>query len=88
MEKPRGLVGLINLGSTSYQCAVVQLLMATGPFVNFFLSGQADQERNTTNPLGFGGKLGKSFSDLANGIWLDPESVLNTWKSFKAQFGF
>ena len=67
----RGVIGLTNLGNTSFQNSVCQCLLATIPIVNFILSGRYENEINISNPLSSGGVIAKEFAKLAQYAWVN-----------------
>ncbi|KAG5517949.1 hypothetical protein PMAC_000404 [Pneumocystis sp. 'macacae'] len=63
-----GAVGLQNLGNSCYMNAALQCLTHTSELTTYFLSGVYRWEVNSTNPLGTGGQLARSYAALLNSL--------------------
>ncbi|EMR09991.1 hypothetical protein PNEG_01749 [Pneumocystis murina B123] len=61
-------IGLQNLGNSCYMNAALQCLMHTSELTTYFLSGVYHSEINSTNPLGTGGQIAKSYATLLNNL--------------------
>ncbi|KDN35786.1 cysteine proteinase [Tilletiaria anomala UBC 951] len=68
-ERPRGLVGLQNLGNTCFMNSALQCMSNTLELQQYFVSGVYKQELNSDNPLGMGGALAEAFGSLLEKIW-------------------
>lgn len=63
-----GAVGLQNLGNSCYMNAALQCLTHTSELTTYFLSGVYRWEVNSTNPLGTGGQIARSYAALLNSL--------------------
>lgn len=68
-DRPRGLIGLQNLGNTCFMNSALQCMSNTVELQQYFVSGVYKQELNTDNPLGMGGALAEAFGNLLERIW-------------------
>ena len=67
--RPRGLIGLQNLGNTCFMNSALQCMSNTVELQQYFVSGVYKQELNSDNPLGMGGALAEAFGNLLEKIW-------------------
>lgn len=75
-----GLTGLDNLGNTCYLNSIVQCLANTRPLRDYFLVNKYEDDINTENPLGTGGKLAVSFAHVMGNLWSGKERSLSPYK--------
>ncbi|KAG4302702.1 hypothetical protein PCK1_001057 [Pneumocystis canis] len=61
-------IGLQNLGNSCYMNAALQCLTHTTELTTYFLSGMYRWEVNSTNPLGTGGQIARSYATLLNSL--------------------
>ncbi|CAJ1945668.1 unnamed protein product [Cylindrotheca closterium] len=69
VENGDGVVGLYNMGNTCYMNASIQCLSHTPIFRDYFNSKCYLNDINTTNPLGYEGRLAQVSAVLFNAIW-------------------
>jgi Ubiquitin carboxyl-terminal hydrolase/DUSP domain len=64
-----GIVGLYNMGNTCYMNSSIQCLSHTPIFRDYFTSKCYLKDINTTNPLGYQGRLAQVSAVLINSLW-------------------
>lgn len=64
-----GIVGLYNMGNTCYMNSSIQCLSHTPIFRDYFNSKCYLKDINTTNPLGYQGRLAQVSAVLINSLW-------------------
>lgn len=85
-------IGLQNLGNSCYMNAALQCLMHTSELTTYFLSGVYHSEINSTNPLGTGGQIAKSYATLLNNLvhatasFFSPKAFKNCIGRFNPSF--
>ena len=68
-EMGDGIVGLFNMGNTCYLNSSIQCLSHTPIFREYFTSKCYLNDINTTNPLGYEGRLAQVYAVLISNIW-------------------
>ena len=75
-----GRTGLQNLGNTCFMNSVLQCLSNTEPLVKFFLLDIYQQHVNKKNPLGAGGRLAQSYSELIKELYAGESKYVAPWE--------
>lgn len=82
-----GCVGLSNLGNTCYMNSALQCVRSVEELTKYFLTGHAEKELNTDNPLGNNGEVATAYEALLKDIYRDPPPQSIAPRYFKATIG-
>ncbi|KAK3103303.1 hypothetical protein FSP39_018356, partial [Pinctada imbricata] len=64
-----GLCGLANLGNTCFMNSAIQCMSSVPKLTNYLLGDRWINEVNEDNPLGMGGEIAKSYTELIKTMW-------------------
>ncbi|CCH45135.1 Ubiquitin carboxyl-terminal hydrolase [Wickerhamomyces ciferrii] len=78
--------GLYNIGNTCYMNSIIQCLLGTPPFLQFFLNGSYKEHVNINSKLGTKGIMAKFFAELAQAVFKQNGRVYEP-KNFKIAIG-
>ena len=67
--RPRGVVGLTNLGNTCYMNSALQCISRVEELAYYFLESRYKKDINSSNPLGYGGSMAKAYATFLEGIY-------------------
>ena len=85
--KPKGTVGLTNLGNTCYMNSALQCIRSVEELTTYFLSPRWKEELNTDNPLGHSGNIAKAYAGLINTIYGEGQVSSFAPRNFKQTLG-
>jgi ubiquitin carboxyl-terminal hydrolase 4/11/15 len=85
--KVRGTVGLSNLGNTCYMNSALQCVRSVQELTQYFLSGRAQEELNSENPLAHNGDVAMAYEALLREIYKEPVPPSVAPRQFKSVIG-
>lgn len=69
LNAPFGIIGIHNLGGTSWLNACLQSLFQISPLTNYFVSKKYAQHINKTYKLGWNGVVAEAYAKLIQSIF-------------------
>ena len=85
--KPRGVVGLANLGNTCYMNSALQCVRSVEELTQYFLSNAYKKELNPSNPLGHNGEVARVYASLLKELYSEAPSTSFSPRNFKTTIG-